>query len=122
VIAGGTALTDATAFGKWRSARRLIDRGARSTLFESAVMGLLDRVAADVEADPPPDVTTLSFAFWGACHGGQRAAAEYLLDRSADIDWTAPRDGLTPLDAARRSEMPAVVEWLIDRGAAPSAT
>jgi hypothetical protein len=59
VIAGGTALTDATAFGQWRSARRLIERGARSTLFESAVMGLLDRVAADVGADPPPDATNV---------------------------------------------------------------
>ncbi len=120
VIAGGTALTDATAFGQWNAARRLIERGARSTLFESAVLGLLDRVRAYVETEPAPSATDVSRALWGACHGGQRTVAEYLLDRGGDIDWVAPWDGFTPLDAARRSDHLALVDWLVARGAAPS--
>ena len=31
VIAGGTPLTDARAFGQWRAAHRLVERGARTT-------------------------------------------------------------------------------------------
>ena len=56
-------------------------------------------------------------AFWYACHGGQRPTAELLLEHGAELDWIAPWDGLTPLDAAARSEAAAVVEWLRGRGA-----
>ena len=45
VIAGGTALSDATAFAQWDAARRLVERGADANLFEAAAVGLLDRVA-----------------------------------------------------------------------------
>ena len=119
VIAGGTPLTDATAFGQWRAAQRLIERGARSTLFESAVMGLLDRVTVALATDPAPTASDVDAAFWGACHGGRVGVAEYLLSRGANIDWVAPWDGLTPLAAARRSEHSVLVDWLIDHGAAP---
>lgn len=117
VIGGGTALADATAFGQWNAARRLIERGARSTMFESAVMGLLDRAEADLGATPAPGPTDIDAAFWGACHGGRRAMAEYLLARRADINWAAPWDGHTPLDAARRSEAAALADWLVEHGA-----
>jgi ankyrin repeat protein len=122
VIGGGTALSDATALGQWDAARRLIERGARSTLFESAGMGLLDRVAAHVETEPGPSNDDISWALWGACHGGQRTIAEYLLGRGGDINRAAPWDGSTPLDAARRSDRPDLVDWLITRGAEPSAS
>lgn len=46
VIGGGTPLADATAFAQWGAAFRLVERGATTTLFTSAVLGLLDRVAA----------------------------------------------------------------------------
>src|SRR5580704_11692269 len=41
VIGGGAPLSDAVAFGGWRAARRLIERGARSTIWQSAALGLL---------------------------------------------------------------------------------
>ena len=119
VIAGGTALTDAVAFAKWRAADRLIERGARSTLFESAAMSLLDRVEACVDGAPAPTAVEISSAFWAACHGGRRDAAEYLLAKGADIDWVAPWDGSRPIDAATSSEMPDIVSWLADHGAKP---
>jgi ankyrin repeat protein len=117
VIAGGTPLADATAFAQWNAARRLIERGARSNLFESACLGLLDRIRPLFEADPPPPPGDVTGAFWGACHGGQRATAEYLLARGAEINWVSVWDSTTPLDAARRSGADDVVEWLVGIGA-----
>jgi ankyrin repeat protein len=116
VIAGGTAMADATAFGQWNAARRLLERGASTSLFEAAALGLLDRVEAHCAAVPAPSHDDLTGALWGACHGGQREVAEYLLDQGADINWVG-WDDLTPLDTALRSEAADVVEWLRSRGA-----
>ena len=44
VIAGGTPLTDARAFGQWRAAHRLVERGAATTIDDAATLGLLDRL------------------------------------------------------------------------------
>jgi ankyrin repeat protein len=117
VIAGGTPIADATAFGQWNAARRLIERGARSNSFESATLGLLDRVRAEVEGDPPLEPEYVTGSFWGACHGGQLETARYLLAHGADHSWVSTWDGLTPLDAARRSEAADVVAWLLEQGA-----
>jgi len=119
VIAGGTPLADATAFGQWNAAHRLIERGARSTLWEAACLGLLDRVREHIAADrPTPEQITSSF--WGACHGSQLATAAYLLEQGADLNWIG-YDDLTPLDAARRSGADDLVAWLRDRGARTAA-
>jgi ankyrin repeat protein len=115
VIAGSTPLADATAFGQWNAARLLVDRGARTGLWEAAALGLLDRVVAMVTGDPPPPTQQITEAFWGACHGGQRATAEYLLDHGAELDW-AGWDGLSPLDAAERSGDADLATWLRSRG------
>jgi hypothetical protein len=37
-------------------------------------------------------------AFWQACHGDQREAAEFLVDRGADLNWVG-YDNLTPDNA-----------------------
>ena len=68
-------------------------------LWNAAALGLTDRLDAACESAEPPRADELTNAFWCACHGGQRAAAEYLLDRGADRDWV----GYDDLDAARRS-------------------
>jgi ankyrin repeat protein len=122
VIAGGTALTDAVAFAQWRAADRLIERGARSTLFEPAAMGLLDRVETCVDRAPAPTAVEISSAFWAACHGGRRDVAEYLLTKGADIEWAASWNGSRPIDAATSSEMPDIVGWLVDQGARPAGS
>jgi len=115
VIAGGTPMADATAFGQWKAARRLLERGATTNLWESSALGLLDRVEAFFGGDdlPPPDHVTGSF--WGACHGGHRDVAEYLLAHGADLNWIG-WDDLTPLDAAARSKADDVVGWLCSIG------
>jgi ankyrin repeat protein len=128
VIGGGTPLADATAFGQWKAAQRLVERGAKTSLWEAAALGLMDRVEEHVAgvqlaawsprppqpADAEPDEVT--HAFWCACHGGQPQTAEYLLNRGADINWIG-YDKLTPLDAARRTGANELVAWLFHRGA-----
>lgn len=115
VIGGGAPLADAVAFGQWHAARRLIERGARTTLWQAAALGLMDRVEAYFEGNPPAPLE-ITNAFWCACHGGQKAAAEYLLQRGADLNWIG-YDWLSPLGAASRSGASELVEWLRERGA-----
>jgi len=114
-------LADAVAFGTWQAARRLVERGARTTLWQAAALGLLSRVAEYFSRATPPAPEEITHGFWNACHGGQRQVAEYLLDHGADLNWIG-YDGLTPLDAARRHAARRhaaedVVAWLCGRGA-----
>ena len=116
VIAGGTPLSDAVAFGQWRAARRLVERGAHTPFREAAAVGLMERIERSFASDDRPTADDVTQAFWYACHGGQRTAAEYLLGQGADINWISTWDNLTPLDAARRSGADIVVAWLQGRG------
>lgn len=74
VVAGGTPLEDARVFGNWRAARRLVERGARTTLHDEAALGLTDRLATRFDGPAPPAGEELHAALWNACHGGQRGA------------------------------------------------
>jgi uncharacterized protein len=121
VIGGGSPLTDATAFGQWNAARRLVERGAETTLFDEAALGLLDRLAERIDHVPGVDEESISDAFWGACHGDQRAAAEFLLDRGAALNHLPGWERLTPLDAAERSGAHELAAWLRARGALGAA-
>lgn len=116
VIGGGTPLADAVAFRCWRAARRLIERGARTTLLQAAALGLLDRMQSVFASDPPPGATETTKAFWYACHGGQKEAAEYLLAHAPDVNWIG-WDHLTPLDTAARGGFSDLVQWLRLQGA-----
>jgi ankyrin repeat protein len=116
VIGSGAPLADAVAFGQWQAAHRLVERGARTTLWQAAALGLMSRVQEYFESDPAPAPVEVTNAFWCACHGGQRAAAEYLLGQGADLNWVG-YDGLTPAGAASRGNANDLVEWLRSRGA-----
>jgi hypothetical protein len=116
VIADGTPLTDASVFGQWRAARRLLERGAVPSFWEAATMGLLDRVTAAWDSAEPPSTQAVTEAFWGACHGGQRVTAEFLLDRGADVNWIGWGDQ-TPLDAAEADGFTELAAWLRGIGA-----
>ena len=120
VIGGRTAISDATAFGQWVTARRLLERGASTTLGEAATLGVIDRVRGYLDADAPPTPQEITEAFWSASHGGQRQVAELLLGRGADINWIG-WDELTPLDAARRSEATGLAAWIEEHGGCTAA-
>jgi hypothetical protein len=111
VIAGGTPMADATAFGQWNAARRLLERGAKTNLWEASALGLLDRVESSFAGGEMPAAEHVTGSFWGACHGGHRDVAEYLLGKGAELNWVG-WDDLTPLDAAERSGADDVVAWL----------
>jgi ankyrin repeat protein len=117
VIAGGTPLDDAGAFGQWRAAHRLVERGARTTIQDAAALGLTDRLENYFAGAEQPGAEEIDLAFWNACHGGQLASARYLLDRGAQLDWLPGWENRTPLDAAERSGATEVVAWLRENGA-----
>jgi ankyrin repeat protein len=116
VIGGDTAMADAVAFGQWAAARRLLERGARTNLWQAAALGLLDRVRDDLAATPPPPREDLDNALWCAAHGGQRASSEVLLQRGADPAWVG-HDELTAAQAADRSGAHELAAWLRERSA-----
>src|SRR4029079_8785848 len=99
VIAGGSPMADATAFGQWNAAQRLLERGAKTNLWEASALGLLDRVEGFFAGDDLPATDEVTGACWGACHGGHRDVARYLLEKGADINWVG-WDQLTTLDEA----------------------
>ncbi len=78
-IAGGTPLDDAVGYGCWKVARLLVDRGARvDKLWHAAALGMMSRVEEFCAKSPGPTPKEINDAFWQACHGGHRRAAEYL--------------------------------------------
>ena len=95
VLGGGTPLADAVRLRAMagrpaprRARRRHPAEGRRRPRADGP-----DRSRLHRRPIPTPDEVT--DAFWAACHGGQREAAEYLLDRGADLNWIG-WDDLTP--------------------------
>lgn len=110
-IAGATPLADAVAFGQWAAAHRLVERGATVELREAAALGQLDTVVDRCGTAVTSE--TLDQAFWHGCHGDQMHVAQYLHARGATLDRPSTRDGLTPLEAAERTNpMGETAQWL----------
>jgi len=119
----GTPLDNAIGYGCWYVARLLVTRGAKvDALWHAAALGLLDRLDALLALESEHNPEKISQAFWHACDGGQRRAAELLLAHGADLNWTPDYAQGTPLDAARRqgTREGNVIEWLESRGARSS--
>ena len=115
VFTGGAPMSDAVVFQQWQAARRLVERGARTTIWQAAALGLLDRVR-QYWAGQTPRSTDVTNAFWHACRGGQRRTAKYLLGRGADLNWIG-HDRKTPLQVSTDSGADDVVTWLRGHGA-----
>ena len=114
----GTPLDNAVGYGCWQVARLLVTRGARvDKAWHAAALGMLARLETVLGSDPPAG--QVSQAFWHACAGGQRRAAEYLLSRGADLNWEPDYAHGTPLDAAGglSTQQENVISWLRGLGA-----
>jgi ankyrin repeat protein len=114
----GTPLDNAIGYGCWHVARLLVSRGAMvEKPWHAAALGRRDRLHELLGDDPEPEV--VSQAFWHACSGAQRRAAEYLLGRGADLNWVPDYAEGTPLDAAtgEGTRRENVSSWLRDVGA-----
>jgi hypothetical protein len=116
----GTQLDNAVGYGCWHVARLLVERGAPvDTLWHAAALGMLTRLD-ELLAIGPPTADDLNEAFWQACHGGQRRAAERLLAAGADIHASPGyANGQTPLATATRPDArrELLMTWLSDHGA-----
>lgn len=115
ILGGGPPLADACGFKQWVVAKRLVERGATTTLWDVAALGLDDRVEAYLSAGATAGNVT--DAFWIACHGGRLRCAQLLLAAGAERDRIPPWEPLTPLDAAERDGAHELVEWLRAQGA-----
>jgi ankyrin repeat protein len=114
----GTPLDNAIGYGCWHVARRLVERGARvDKLGHAAALGLLTRLEELLAADPDP--VQINSAFWQACHGGQRRAADRLLRHGADLNATVDYARGTALGAATNvdTRRDLLIKWLRDQGA-----
>ena len=114
----GTPLDNAIGYACWNVARLLVSRGVKiDKLWHASALGLLTRLAE--LAEEQPEGAELSKAFWHACAGGQRRAAEYLLLRGADVNWIPDYAEGTPLDAANGlgTRQENVITWLREKGA-----
>jgi ankyrin repeat protein len=117
----GTPLGNAVGYACWDVARLLVARGAEVTQpWHASAVGLLERLDQLLGAEPPAD--EVSKAFWHACSGGQRRAAEYLLGRGADPNWIPEYARGTPLDAAGGfgTQRENLIVWLRQHGARPA--
>jgi ankyrin repeat protein len=114
----GTPLDNAIGYGCWHVARRLVQCGARvDKLWHAAALGHLSRLEELLAAESDPAL--INAAFWQACHGGQRRAAERLLAQGADINATVDYARGTALDAATSldTRRERLVTWLREHGA-----
>jgi uncharacterized protein len=115
----GTPLDNAIGYECWHVARLLVARGAAvEKLWHAAALGMLERIEQLLEQRPDA-AGEVSQAFWHACSGGQRRAAEYLLARGADLGWVPDYAEGTPLDAASSpsTRQNNVIGWLRELGA-----
>ncbi len=116
IFTGGSPISDAVVFAQWGAARRLLERGARVTIWQAAALGLTDRVQAYIDRQPSPTGEEIANAFWNACRGGQRSTAEYLLEHGADLNWIG-WERQAPLQVAQKSGNTDLIEFLRGLGA-----
>jgi ankyrin repeat protein len=120
IIGGLGPIADAAAFGGWRAGQRLVERGARTNIYQAAAFGLIDRVQTELAGGPHLHAERLTTAFWAACRGGHQEIAALLLAEGADINWIG-WTGETPLDVAQEAEAVDLAAWLKARGARTAA-
>jgi ankyrin repeat protein len=117
----GTQLDNAIGYGCWHVARLLVERGAPvDALWHAAALGMLARLDELLSATPPPTDDDLNEAFWQACGGGQRRAAERLLAAGADLNASPDyANSRTAVDAAIAPDTrrDLLAKWLRECGA-----
>jgi ankyrin repeat protein len=116
-----TAIEAAAQMGNKSILELLIERGAPVDFFTACVLGRMEDVQAELEADPSRvnargvhDLPALYFA----AIGGDRAIAELLLEGGADVN--AKAESAAPIHGAVMGGSAEMVRLLLERGADPS--
>ena len=121
----GTVLDNAVGYGCWNVARLLVECGARvDKPWLAASLGLLDRLQ-ELLVDPATATgSAIDQAFWHACAGGQRRAAELLRHHGADLSFTPDYGHGTVLDVAHNhsTQRANLIEWLEQQGVRRAGT
>lgn len=120
----GTPLGNAIGYACWHVARLLVASGAAvESLWHAAALGRLDLLDELLAAGPVAQAE-LHQAFWQACRGGQRRAAEHLLRAGADInarpDYAADKTALD-MATAPGTRRDLLATWLRQRQASGAA-
>jgi ankyrin repeat protein len=115
IFTDGAPMSDAVVFAQWNAAGRLLERGAQTTFWQSAALGLLDNVRSHFDTASQPSEEEITNALWHACRGGQREVAEFLVARGADPNWIG-YDDKTPLQLAEESGNHELADWLRRNG------
>jgi FOG: Ankyrin repeat len=111
----GTVLENAVGYGCWNVARLLVERGATvDKVWLAAALGLSQRLEQLLAQPANAAQELIDQAFWHACAGGQRRAAELLLRRGADLAFTPDYGHGTVLDVAHNlgTQQSNLIEWL----------
>jgi uncharacterized protein len=111
----GTVLDNAVGYGCWNVARLLVGRGASvDKLWLAAALGLSQRLHELLAQPVHSAQEQIDQGFWHACAGGQRRAAELLLQRGADLAFTPDYGHGTVLDVAGNhgTQQGNLIEWL----------
>jgi hypothetical protein len=117
----GTVLDNAVGYGCWNVARLLVGRGATvDKLWLAAGLGLSQRLQELLAQPATSTAELINQAFWHACAGGQRRAADLLLQRGADLTFTPEYGHGTVLDVARNygTQQSNLIDWLEQIGVA----
>lgn len=116
-----TAIEAATQMGDKPIIELLIGRGAPVDFFTACVLGRMDEVKADLEADPSRvnargvhDLPALYFA----AIGGDLEIAKRLFEGGADVN--AKAESAAPIHGAVMGGSAAMVRLLLEHGADPS--
>ena len=110
VLTGGTPLADAVVFGQWNAARRLVQHGARMTIWQAAAIGDEGEVRRWLSEDRS-DHSDVTNACWHACRSGQGSVVRLLVERGADLDWVG-HEGRTPRQMGHASGDSELAAWL----------
>jgi uncharacterized protein len=120
---GETPIEAAAQMGSREIVEYLLERGAPLDFLTACVLGREDQVRERLESDPElatkRGVHELAPLYFAAI-GGNLEVAELLLAAGADVD--ARAESAAPVHGAVMGRSAAMLRWLLEHGADPSAT
>jgi uncharacterized protein len=111
-IDGGPPIQSAVGYGMDGAVAHLYQRGATVALVHYVILGMVDHVRATATTASQDE---LDGALWNACARGDSVIARLLIGFGAHLDWMAPWNGQTPLDAARSRHQNHILDLLPGR-------